>query len=256
MISIKSEHEIELMRGAGRVCDEIFKGLKDFIKPGITTKDIDDFVEKTCKKNKMRAAEKGYCGYPASACTSVNEEVIHGIPSKTKILKEGDIVGVDIVVENKGYMADACRTFPVGKISPKAQHLVDTAEAAFFEALKYCRAGERLEDVSRAVQETVEKEGFGVIRDYTGHGIGRKMHEEPAVYNYVPETKNARPANPRLAPGMTICVEPMITEGSYEVDVLLDDWTAVTVDGGWSAHYENTILITDDEPELITLIER
>ncbi len=255
MINIKSEHEIELMRQAGKVCDEIFKGLEGIIKPGITTMDIDKYVEDTCKKHQMIAAEKGYCGYPASACTSVNDEVIHGIPSKDKVLKDGDIVSVDIVVENKGYMADACRTYAVGNISPKAKHLMDTAKEAFFQGLKFCKAGNRLEDVSRAVQETVEGEGFGVIRDYTGHGIGREMHEEPAVFNYVPPKKKDKPANPRLVPGMTICVEPMITEGSYEVDVLLDDWTAVTVDGGLAAHYENTILITDDEPELITLIE-
>lgn len=248
MIVIKSKQEIDLMREAGKVCKIIFDELSKMIKPGISTKDIDDLVERTVKKYGMKAAEKGYCGYPASICTSVNDEVVHGIPAKDRILREGDIVSCDLVVENKGYMADACRTYGVGEISKEAQHLIDTAEAAFFEGMKYAKVGYRLQDVSRAIQEKVENEGLGVIREFVGHGIGSKMHEDPQIPNYV-----CRGPNPRLQKGMTLAVEPMICEGDWEVDVLLDDWTAVTVDGGWAAHYENTIVITDGEPELITL---
>lgn len=248
MIVIKSEQEISLMREAGKVCSLIFKELKDFIKPGVSTWEIDQIVERMCEEHKMTAAEKGYYGYPASICTSVNEEVVHGIPSKDKILKDGDIISLDLVVENKGYMADACRTFGVGNISPVAQHLIDTAEKAFFEGLKYAKVGCRLRDVSKAVQETVEGEGFGVVREFVGHGIGRDMHEDPQIPNYV-----CKGANPRFQAGMTICIEPMITEGNWEVEILLDNWTAVTVDGSLAAHYENTVVITEGEPELLTL---
>ncbi len=248
MIVIKSEHELKLMREAGKVCAEIFKGLEDLIKPGITTKDIDDYVEAVTKKHGMRAAEKGYCGYPASVCTSVNDEVVHGIPSKKRRLQEGDIVSCDLVIENKGYMADACRTYPVGTVDDEARRLMETAEKAFFEGIKFAKVGYRLRDVSKAVQKTVEDEGFGVIRDFVGHGIGTEMHEDPQIPNYV-----CPGPNPRLQKGMTLCIEPMITEGDWEVEVLDDDWTAVTTDGGWAAHYENTIVITDGEPEIITL---
>ena len=248
MIVIKSEHELKLMREAGKVCAEIFKGLEDLIKPGISTKDIDDYVEAVTKKHGMRAAEKGYCGYPASVCTSVNDEVVHGIPSKKRKLQEGDIVSCDLVIDNKGYMADACRTYAVGTVDDEARRLMETAEKAFFEGIKYAKVGYRLRDVSKAVQKTVEDEGFGVIRDFVGHGIGTEMHEDPQIPNYV-----CPGPNPRLQKGMTLCIEPMITEGDWEVEVLEDDWTAVTIDGGWAAHYENTIVITDGEPEIITL---
>ena len=248
MIVIKSEHELKLMREAGKVCAEIFKGLEDLIKPGITTKDIDDYVEAVTEKHGMRAAEKGYCGYPASVCTSVNDEVVHGIPSKKRKLQEGDIVSCDLVIDNKGYMADACRTYAVGTVDDEARRLMETAERAFFEGIKFAKVGYRLRDVSKAVQKTVEAEGFGVIRDFVGHGIGTEMHEDPQIPNYV-----CPGPNPRLQKGMTLCIEPMITEGDWEVEILDDDWTAVTTDGGWAAHYENTIVITDGEPEIITL---
>ncbi len=248
MIVIKSEHELKLMREAGKVCAEIFRGLEDLIKPGISTKDIDDYVETVTKKHGMRAAEKGYCGYPASVCTSVNDEVVHGIPSKKRKLQEGDIVSCDLVIDNKGYMADACRTYAVGTVDDEARRLMETAEKAFFEGIKYAKVGYRLRDVSKAVQKTDEEEGFGVIRDFVGHGIGTEMHEDPQIPNYV-----CPGPNPRLQKGMTLCIEPMITEGDWEVEILDDDWTAVTTDGGWAAHYENTIVITDGEPEIITL---
>ncbi len=248
MIIIKSKQEIALMREAGKVVIEIFDELGHLIKPRKSTMDIDKLVEKTVKRYGMKAAEKGYCGYPASVCTSINEEVVHGIPDKKRILRAGDIVSVDLVVENKGYMADACRTYGVGQISPLAQHLIDTAEKAFFEGIKFAKEGYRLSDISHAIQTTVEGQGFGVIRDFVGHGIGSEMHEDPQIPNYGKAGKG-----PRLQRGMTLAIEPMICQGSYEIDVLLDDWTAVTVDGGLAAHYENTVVITDGEPELLTL---
>ena len=237
-----------MMRTAGKVNSLILRELKNIIKPGISTMDIDQFVEKTVKEHGMIASEKGYCDYPASACVSVNEEVVHGIPSKKRILQEGDIVSVDLVVEYKGYMADAARTYGVGEISSEAKRLIDTAEAAFFEGIKFAREGYRLYDISHAIQQKVEGEGFGVIRDFVGHGIGSEMHEEPQIPNYGKAGKG-----PRLQTGMTLAIEPMIVEGSYEVDVLQDDWTVVTVDGGLAAHYENTVVINDGEPELLTL---
>ena len=236
------------MREAGKVTGYILNELKELIKPGISTMDIDSFVEKTVKAYGMTAAEKGYCGYPASVCTSVNEEVVHGIPSRKRILREGDIVSVDLVVEYKGYMADAARTYAVGKISPEAEHLIRTAEDAFWKGIEFAKVGYRLSDISHNIQTVVEGEGFGVIRDFVGHGIGGHMHEDPQIPNYGKPGKG-----PRLQAGMTLAIEPMICQGSYEVDVLLDDWTAVTVDGGLAAHYENTVVITDGEPELLTL---
>lgn len=236
------------MRQAGKVTGQILEDLENFIRPGITTLDIDRFVEKAVRAAGMTAAEKGYCGYPASICVSVNEEVVHGIPSKKRILREGDIVSLDLVVENHGYMADAARTYGVGQISPLAKHLIDTAKQAFFNGIVFAKEGYRLSDISNAIQMTVEGEGFGVIRDFVGHGIGSNMHEDPQIPNYGKPGKG-----PRLQRGMTLAIEPMITQGSYEVDVLSDDWTAVTIDGGLAAHYENTVVITDGEPELLTL---
>lgn len=236
------------MREAGKVCGRILRELANIIQPGISTLEIDRFVEKTVREHGMRAAEKGYCGYPASVCVSVNDEVVHGIPSKKRHLREGDIVSCDLVVEYDGYMADAARTYAVGKISPEAKHLIETAERAFWNGIAYAKEGYRLSDISHAIQETVEAEGFGVIRDFVGHGIGSEMHEDPQIPNVGKAGKG-----PRLQRGMTLAVEPMITQGSWEIDVLTDDWTAVTVDGGLAAHYENTVVITDGEPELLTL---
>lgn len=236
------------MREAGKVTALILAELGNVIKPGISTLDIDRFVEKVVKEHHMTAAEKGYCGYPANVCVSVNEEVVHGIPSRKRLLREGDIVSVDLVVEHKGYMADAARTYAVGRVSEEASRLIETAEKAFFNGIGFAREGCRLSDISHAIQTTVESAGFGVIRDFVGHGIGSEMHEDPQIPNY------GRPGRgPRLQRGMTLAIEPMITQGSYEIDVLADDWTAVTIDGGLAAHYENTVVITDGEPELLTL---
>lgn len=248
MIIIKSKQELDRMREAGKVCGLILRELSDLIRPGISTLEIDRFVEKTVREHGMRAAEKGYCGYPASVCVSVNDEVVHGIPSKKRHLREGDIVSCDLVVEYEGYMADAARTYAVGSVSPEAKHLIETAEKAFWNGIAYAKEGYRLSDISHAVQETVEAEGFGVIRDFVGHGIGSEMHEDPQIPNVGKPGKG-----PRLQRGMTLAIEPMITEGSWEIDVLADDWTAVTLDGSLAAHYENTVVITDGEPELLTL---
>lgn len=248
MIVIKSSHEIELMREAGKVNAEIFDGLRTVIRPGTTTEDIDKYVEEVIKKHGMIAAEKGYCGFPANVCTSVNDEIVHGIPSKDRVLLEGDIVSVDLVVKHQGYMADSCRTFGVGNISGQARKLIDTAEKSFFEGIKYAREGYRLFDISHSIQEVVEGEGFSVIRDYTGHGIGTEMHEDPPVPNYGKAGKG-----PRLQKGMTLAIEPMIAEHFYETETLLNNWTVVTEDGGWAAHYENTLAITDGEPDILTI---
>ena len=248
MIIIKAKHELDLMREAGKVNAYILNELQNLIKPGISTLEIDRFVERTVKKHGMIASEKGYCGYPASICVSINDEVVHGIPSKKRILRDGDIVSCDLVVEYQGYMADAARTYPVGNVSPEAAHLIKTAEKAFWNGIAYAKEGYRLSDISHAIQETVEGEGFGVIRDFVGHGIGSEMHEDPQMPNVGKPGKG-----PRLQSGMTLAIEPMITQGSWEVDILEDDWTAVTIDGGLAAHYENTVIITDGEPELLTL---
>ena len=236
------------MREAGKVTGQILRDLEGLMRPGVATIEIDRFVERAVKAAGMSAAEKGYCGYPASICVSINEEVVHGIPSKKRILREGDIVSLDLVVENHGYMADAARTYGVGQMSPEARHLIETAKQAFFNGITFAKEGYRLSDISNAVQKTVEGEGFGVIRDFVGHGIGSSMHEDPQIPNYGKPGKG-----PRLQRGMVLAIEPMICQGSYEVDVLTDDWTAVTVDGGLAAHYENTVVITDGEPELLTL---
>lgn len=248
MIIIKSDQEIDIMRESGKVTAHILKELENFIKPGISTMDIDQFVEKTILSNNMIPSFKGYNGFPASACVSINNEVVHGIPDAARFLKEGDIVSVDVGCTYKGYVSDAARTYPVGAISPEAQKLIDATRDSFFEGLKFCRPGYRLSDISHAIQQKAESEGFSVIRDFVGHGVGRAMHEEPQIPNY------GKPGRgPRLARGMVFAIEPMINQGNFEVDVLADNWTVVTLDGKLSAHYENTVVITDDEPELITL---
>lgn len=248
MIIIKSDQEIDLMRESGKVTGFILKELENFIRPGISTADIDKFVEDTIRKNGMIPSFKGYGGFPASACVSINDEVVHGIPDKKRILKDGDIVSVDVGSTYKGYVSDAARTYPVGTISDIAQKLIDATRDSFFAGLEYCKVGYRLSDISHAIQEKAEGEGFSVIRDFVGHGVGQNMHEDPQIPNY---GKAGR--GPRLAKGMVFAIEPMICEGGYDVETLLNNWTVVTVDGKLSAHYENTVVITDGEPELLTL---
>ncbi|MGI6728532.1 MAG: type I methionyl aminopeptidase [Anaerovoracaceae bacterium] len=248
MIIIKSQEEIELMREAGAVTAQILKDLSQIIQPGITTKDVDDFVEETILKNKMIPAFKGYNGYPASACVSVNNQVVHGIPSKKRRLSEGDIVSVDAGTIYRDYYSDAARTYPVGSIDEDAKRLIITTKESFFEGLKFCKPGYRLFDVSHAIQMRVEQDGFSVVRDFVGHGIGRSMHEEPQIPNY-----GSPGRGPKLVPGMVLAIEPMVNEGTWQVKVLHDNWTVETMDGKRSAHYENTVVITQDEPLLLTL---
>ena len=251
MIVIKNKSEIELMVKAGEVTADILKELPSVIKPGMSTKELDKWIEDFILRNDMKPAFKGYGGFPATACISVNEELIHGIPSKKTILKEGDIVTVDLGTIYKGYYSDAARTYPVGKISEEKQKLIKVAEESFFEGLKYCKKGNRIGDVSHAIQEYVESFGFSIIRDYTGHGVGTDLHEDPAVPNY------GKPGHgPKLVPGMTIAIEPMIAAGDYDVDVLDNDWTVVMSDGSMCAHYENSVVITEGEPILLTCKDR
>ena len=250
MVYLKSAREIELMKVAGNALGECFKNIKNSLKPGMNTMDIDEIVIKTLIKNGCTSAEKGYYDYPANACVSVNEELVHGIPSKRKILKEGDLVSVDLVANYKGYMADACRTFVVGKPSDKAAELVKVTKDAFFEGLKQVQAGNYIGDISNAIQTYVEAHGYNVTRDYTGHGIGAHMHEDPSIPNY-----GKAGTGLRIEPGMTLCIEPMVLEGKKDIRVLPDGWTAVSKDKKLTAHYENTVVVYSDHIEIITMYE-
>lgn len=236
------------MRESGKVTGYILNTLEDFIKPGMSTMDIDRFVEETIRKNKMIPTFKGYGGFPGSACVSINEEVVHGIPDKNRIIQEGDIVSVDVGSTYKGYVSDAARTYAIGKVDPEAQRLIDVTRDSFFAGIQYAKEGYRLSDISHAIQQKAEGEGFSVIRDFVGHGVGRDMHEDPQIPNYGKPGKG-----PRLVSGMVFAIEPMICQGTYEVETLLNDWTVVTADGKLAAHYENTVVINDGEPELLTL---
>ena len=249
MIIIKSDQEVDLMRESGKVTGFILKELENFIKPGISTADINRFVEDTIRKNGMIPTFKGYCGFPASACVSINEEVVHGIPDKKRILKEGDIVSVDVGAYIGGFHGDCAGTYACGKISDEAARLIAVTEQSFWEGMKYARFGYRVSDISHAVQKYVEDNGFSVVRDYVGHGVGANLHESPEVPNY------GKPGHgPRLAPGMTIAVEPMVNQGDWRVKVMRDGWTVRTADGSLAAHYENSILITKGDPEILTRV--
>lgn len=246
MIFIKSQREIEKMRKAGRLVAKTHAFLKQLIKPGITTKELDEAAEEFINKNGGRPAFKGYNGYPASICTSINEEVVHGIPGLKK-LEDGDIISIDIGTVVDGYYGDGAKTYPVGNISEDKRKLIEVTKQSFYEGLKYAKVGYRLSDISHAIQSYAENNGFSVVRDFVGHGIGQKMHEDPQIPNFGPPGKG-----PRLKPGMALAIEPMINAGAYHVRVLKDNWTVVTLDGKPSAHYEHTIIITKDEPEILT----
>lgn len=248
MIYIKSKNEINLMRTAGKVIANLFEVLERAIKPGVTTLELDRIAEEFIIKNDCKPAFKGLYGFPASICTSINEEVVHGIPSLRK-LKEGDIISIDLGATYKGYNADAARTFPVGEISEEAQKLIEVTKNSFFEGIKYAKEGNRLSDISHAIQTYVERHGFSVVREYVGHGIGIKMHEDPHIPNFGPPGRG-----PRLKRGMCLAIEPMVNAGHYTVRTLEDNWTVVTVDGSLSAHYENTIVITEGDPEILTIL--
>ncbi len=238
------------MKVAGQAVADAFKTIKEVIKPGMTTMDIDQIVINTFIKHGCISAEKGYYGYPANACVSVNEELVHGIPSNKKILKEGDIVSVDLVASYQGYMADACRTFAVGKLSDRAEQLVKVTKEAFFESLKQVKVGNYIGDISHAIQSYIENHGYNVTRDYTGHSIGTHMHEDPTIPNY-----GKAGTGMKIEEGMSLCIEPMVLEGKKDIRVLPDGWTAVSKDHKLTAHYENTVIVTSEGIEIITMYE-
>jgi methionyl aminopeptidase len=249
MITLKSQQEIELMRRAGKITAAARALAGEMVTPGVTTQEIDKAVFRFIKSQGATPSFLHYHGYPASVCVSVNDEIIHGIPGK-RVLREGDIVSIDVGAFKDGFHGDCAATFPCGRISSEAQRLIAVTRQSFFEGLKFAREGYRVPDISRAVQTYVEQNGFSVVREYVGHGVGRAMHEDPEVPNYVESRQR-----PRLLRGMTIAVEPMVNAGGAGSYVLPDGWTVKTADGSLSAHYENTILITDGEPELLTLPE-
>jgi len=248
-VSIKSAREIELMREAGRILALVHEELAKSLKPGISTLDIDRLGERIIRGYGCIPSFKNYNGYPASICVSVNNEVVHGIPNKRNILRVGDIVSLDAGVIYHGYHSDAARTHGIGTIDPSARTLIEVTRQCFFEGIKYAKAGNHLNDVSSAIQKYAESFGYGVVRDLVGHGIGKNLHEEPEVPNFSQNRKGIK-----LVPGMTLAVEPMINAGRSDVVWLGDDWTVVTDDGSLSAHYENTILITEGEPEILSLM--
>lgn len=247
-ITIKSEREISLMREAGKILAEVHDKLTEIIAPGITTLDIDRKGYEFIHKAKCVPSFLNYDGYPASICVSVNDEVVHGIPTDQRRLEEGDIVSLDAGVIYKGYHSDAARTHAVGTISEESAKLIEVTKQSFFEGIKMALPGNHLHDISAAVQKYAEGHGFSVVRDLVGHGIGSHLHEEPQIPNYKPVGRG-----PKLRPGMTLAIEPMLNAGDWKIWILEDDWTVVTRDGSNSAHYENTILITDGEPEILSL---
>ena len=247
-ISIKSSREIELMRESCRLLSIVHKEMEEAIRPGMSTMDIDILGEKTIRKLGCIPNFKNYNGYPASICVSVNDEVVHGIPSRERILQEGDIVSLDAGLIYKGYHSDAARTHAVGVISPEAKKLIEVTRQSFFEGIKMAKAGNYLHDISNAIDAYISQFGYGIVRELVGHGIGTKLHEDPQIPNFAQLRRG-----PKLRAGMTLAIEPMINMGRADVEWLDDDWTVVTEDGSLSAHYENTILITEDEPEILTL---
>lgn len=245
---IKSDRELKLMRIAGRIVAETFEKLREVIKPGITTKELDQIAEDFIRDQKGIPAFLDYGGYPASICTSINEEVVHGIPGN-RVLRDGDIIGIDIGAIYDGYCGDAARTFEVGSVSEKAKHLIKITKESFFKGIEMAVEGKRVQDISHAIQSYVESNGYSVVRDLVGHGIGKNMHEDPQVPNF-----GRAGRGPRLKAGLTLAIEPMVNMGGFHVRTLSDGWTVVTVDGSLSAHYENTIAITKGEPEILTMI--
>ena len=248
MVTIKSEREIELMREAGRILAKVHEELGRTLVPGMSTKEIDRMCEDMIRSHGCVPSFLNYQCFPASVCISINDEVVHGIPDKHRYLEEGDIVSLDTGVIWKGYQSDAARTHMIGEVSGEARKLVEVTQQSFFEGIKYAKAGNHLNDISKAIQEYAESFGFGVVRDLVGHGIGTEMHEAPEIPNFAQRRKGIR-----LAAGMTLAIEPMITAGRYDVVWEDDGWTVVTEDGSLASHYENTILITDGEPEILSL---
>ena len=247
MIVLKRPDEIEKMRAAGRLVGQLLEEIGRRVRPGVTTRELDRFAEEFIRRHGGVPSFKGYRGYPASICTSVNEQVVHGIPADRR-LREGDILSVDVGVVLDGYHGDAARTFPVGEVDERARHLLEVTERALWAGIEQARAGNHLSDIGHAIQRVVEAAGLSVVREFVGHGIGRAMHEDPQVPNY-----GLPGRGPRLRPGMTLAIEPMVNEGASDVTILEDQWTAVTVDGSRSAHFEHTVAITEDGPVVLTL---
>lgn len=250
MISTKSAREIELMRKAGQIVALAHQAVAMAIKPGVTTKEIDEIVERVILENQASPSFKGYNGFPAATCTSVNNTLVHGFPSDY-VLKEGDIISVDIGANYKGYHGDSAWTYGVGQVSAQAQHLMDVTKQSLYEGLKVVKAGVHLSDISNTIGEYVYSFGYSVPFEYTGHGIGSKLHEDPAIPNYGPKGRG-----PVLKPGMTLAIEPMVHIGKPYTRVLKDDWTVVTKDGSLAAHYEHTVLVTEDGCEILTTIKK
>ena len=246
MITLKSSHEIELMRRAGKITAAARTLVGEMVRPGVTTQEIDKAVEQFIRKQGAVPSFLHYNGFPASACISVNDEIIHGIPGK-RVLQEGDIVSIDVGAYIGGFHGDCAATFACGAIDPEAQRLIDVTRQSFFEGIRYAKEGCRIGDISAAVQSYVESNGFSVVREYVGHGVGAKLHESPEIPNFGHAGRG-----PRLLRGMTLAIEPMVNAGSAAILQLSDGWTVKTLDGKWSAHYENTVLITDGEPEILT----
>ena len=247
MIIIKKPEQIMLMRKAGKITAEALLVARDAIRPGVSTKEVDKKIRQYIEKCGATPSFLGYHGFPGSACISINNEVIHGIPSEKVIIKEGDIVKVDVGARYRGYNGDSARTFPVGKVSDEALRLISVTEKSFYEAMKVAKAGNRVGDIGHAVESFVISNGFSVVKDYVGHGVGAELHEDPQVPNY-----GSAGRGPRLYAGMTLAVEPMVNAGRFEVDTLRNGWTVVTCDGSLSAHYENSIAITESDPILLT----
>lgn len=250
MIKIKSNREIELMREAGRITKAALNAAGKAVRPGVTTKEIDNIVRKTIEDAGAKPSFLGYRGFPGSACVSVNSEVIHGIPSARRRIENGDIVKIDVGAFYRGYHGDCAATFAAGTVSPEVKRLIDVTRQSFYEGIRFARKGQRISDISHAVQTYVEQNGFSVVREFLGHGVGANLHEDPEVPNFGEPGRG-----PRLLPGMVIAVEPMVNQGRYGVKVLDDGWTVITTDQKLSAHYENTILITEGAPEILTVCE-
>ncbi|MCR5635510.1 MAG: type I methionyl aminopeptidase [Lachnospiraceae bacterium] len=248
-ILIKSEREIDLIRKSCKLLAGVHEELKTMIEPGVSTKEINDYGDKLIRDLGCTPNFLNYNGYPASICVSVNEEVVHGIPKADHILQEGDIVSLDCGLIYKGYHSDAARTYGVGKITPELEKLIEETKNSFFEGIKKAKAGNHLFEISNAIDDYISQFGYGIVRDLVGHGVGTKLHEDPQIPNFRQPRKG-----PKLQPGMTLAIEPMINLGRADVEWLDDDWTVVAEDGLPSAHYENTILITDGEPEILTLL--
>ena len=256
MVTIKSDKEIKLMKEACKLTGLVYKEIEKVIKPGMSTMELDRFADKIIRENGGIPAQKGYPSgmkgvppFPATLCISINDEVIHGIPSNKTVIRDGDVVSIDLVVYKDGFHGDAARTFLVGNTTDEAKRLVDITKQAFFEGIKYAVKGNRIGDISHAIGEFVEKNGYNVVREFQGHGIGREMHEDPGIPNYGKAGRGIR-----LEPGMTLAIEPMVIQGKPNILELDDGWTIVTEDGSMAAHYENTILITEKEPEILTIL--